>query len=257
MVVRAKIAVDPITAALTVTSDPLPTMLDGIPLQLQAVNVTIDRPSFTFNPTNCVPTTIAGTVNSAEGLSADVGSHFQVTNCSGLAFKPTLKVSTSGKTSRQAGCQFDVKLSYPAGSVGKAANIKSVKVDLPKQLPSRLTTLQKACPDSVFDQNPAACPAGSRVGEATATTPILPGELRGPAYFVSHGGAKFPELIVVLSGYGVTVHLDGETFINKAGITSSTFRQIPDVPVSSFELKAYRRAPTRRSRPTETSAQRH
>ncbi len=129
-----------------------------------------------------------------------------------------------------------MKLSYPTGSFGKAANIKSVKVDLPKQLPSRLTTLQKACPDSVFDANPASCPAASRVGTATATTPILADRLNGPAYFVSHGGAKFPELVIVLSGDGVTVHLDGETFINKAGITSSTFRSIPDVPVSTFEL---------------------
>jgi hypothetical protein len=132
---------------------------------------------------------------------------------------------------------LDVKLTYPSGAFGKAANIKAVKVALPKQLPSRLTTLQKACPDSTFNSNPAACPAASRIGAATATTPILGDTLTGPAYFVSHGGAKFPELVVVLSGDGVTVQLDGETFISKAGITSSTFRQIPDVPVSTFELK--------------------
>jgi hypothetical protein len=60
--------------------------------------------------------------------------------------------------------------------------------------------------------------------------------LEGPAYFVSHGGAKFPELIIALSGQGVTVYLHGETFISKAGITSSTFRTIPDVPIGVFEL---------------------
>jgi hypothetical protein len=109
-------------------------------------------------------------------------------------------------------------------------------VDLPKQLPSRLTTLQKACPDSVFNQNPAACPAGSRVGTATATTPILEVVLSGPAYFVSHGGAKFPELIIVLSGHGIVVDLHGETFISPAGITSSTFRQVPDVSIGVFTL---------------------
>jgi hypothetical protein len=237
VVVRAKIVVDPITAELTVTSDPLPTMLDGIPLQLKAVNVTIDRPSFTFNPTSCAPTAINGSIASSEGLAAKVSTRFQVTNCAGLSFKPGFKVSTTGKTSRKNGAGLDVKLTYPTGSLGKAANIKSVKVDLPKQLPSRLTTLQKACPDSVFDQNPAACPPASRVGSATASTPIIPESLAGPAYFVSHGGAKFPELVIVLSGYGVTVQLHGETFINKAGITSSTFRSVPDVPIGSFELK--------------------
>ena len=112
-----------------------------------------------------------------------------------------------------------------------------VKVDLPKQLPSRLTTLQKACPSATFEANPANCPADSRVGTATAITPVLPVTLTGPAYFVSYGGAKFPELVIVLQGYGVTVYLHGETFISKAGITSSTFRKVPDVPITSFELK--------------------
>jgi hypothetical protein len=88
----------------------------------------------------------------------------------------------------------------------------------------------------VFNQNPASCPAQSRVGYAKAVTPVLPVPLEGPAYFVSHGGQKFPELIIVLQGYGVTVYLEGETFINKAGITSSTFKAVPDVPVGSFEL---------------------
>ena len=88
----------------------------------------------------------------------------------------------------------------------------------------------------MFAANPAACPAASKIGTATATTPLLPVSLSGPAYFVSHGGAKFPELIIVLQGYGVTVDLHSETFINQAGITSSTFRTIPDVPVGTFEL---------------------
>ena len=78
--------------------------------------------------------------------------------------------------------------------------------------------------------------AGSVVGFGTALTPILPVPLTGPAYFVSHGGAKFPELIIVLQGDGVTIDLHGETFISKAGITSSTFHEVPDQPVTSFEL---------------------
>ena len=79
-------------------------------------------------------------------------------------------------------------------------------------------------------------PPGSRVGTATATTPVLPVHLEGPAYFVSHGGAKFPELIIVLTGEGVTVDLHGETYISKTGITSSTLRTVPDVPIGTFEL---------------------
>jgi hypothetical protein len=236
VVVRAKIAVDPIDAHLTVVSDPLPSMLDGIPLQLKVVNVTVDKPNFTFNPTNCEKLAVAASMTSTEGLSASVASPFQVTNCAKLAFKPQFEVTTKGKTSRSKGASLAVRLSYPKAPWGSQANVAKVKVSLPKQLPSRLTTLQKACTAEVFDQNPAACPPASRVGTATATTPIIPVPLTGPAYFVSHGGAKFPELVIVLSGYGVTVQLHGETFISNAGITSSTFRQVPDVPIGTFEL---------------------
>jgi hypothetical protein len=236
VVVRAQIFVDPQTAALTVKSDPLPTMLDGIPLQLKVVNVTIDRPEFIFAPTNCSKLQITGTLSSSEGLSAPVASPFQVTNCASLAFKPKFTVSTSGKTSKANGASLSVKLAFPNAPQGAEANIHSVSVDLPKQLPSRLTTLQKACTAAQFESNPAGCPAASIVGHARATTPLLPVPVEGPAYFVSHGGEAFPSLILVLQGYGVTVDLVGTTFISKAGITSSTFKTVPDVPVGSFEL---------------------
>ncbi len=236
VVVRAAISVDPTTAALTVTADPLPTILDGIPLQLRVVNVVIDRPGFTFNPTDCNPLSIAATMSSTEGQIAQVSAPFQVTNCAGLAFKPSFKVSTSGHTSRANGASLDAKLSYPAGALHKYANIARVKVSLPKQLPSRLTTLQKACAAAQFESNPAGCPSASVVGIARASTPVLSAALSGPVYFVSHGGEEFPSLIVVLQGQGVRVDLVGSTFISKAGITSSTFKSVPDVPVSTFEL---------------------
>ena len=236
VVVRSAIDIDPRTAALTVTSDPLPTELDGIPLQLKAVNVTIDRPGFMFNPTNCDKMAIGGTLASTQGAASAVSSSFQVTNCAALSFKPIFHASTSGHTSRARGASLDVKLSFPKGSLGHETNIAKVKVDLPKRLPSRLTTLQKACPAETFDANPAACPAASVVGVVRASTPVLPVELTGPVYFVSYGGAKFPELVIVLQGDGVRVDLHGQTFISKKGITSSTFKTVPDVPVSSFEL---------------------
>lgn len=239
VIVRAKVEVDPHTAALTVTTDSsgpyaIPRILDGIPLQIQHVNVSIDREKFTFNPTNCEKQQITGSLTSDEGDSAALAVPFQVTNCATLAFKPKLTATTSGKTSRANGASLHVKLTYPEGPYD--ANISKVKVDLPKQLPSRLTTLQKACSAKTFEANPASCPAASIVGHAKASTPVLPVPLEGPAYFVSHAGEEFPDLVIVLQGYGTTVDLVGSTFINSKSITSSTFKTVPDVPVGSFEL---------------------
>ena len=235
-VVRAAVAVDRHTAQLTVTSDPLPTIKDGVPLQVKSVDVDVNRPGFMFNPTSCDAMGVSGSMSSIEGMSAAVSSPFQVTNCAALAFQPAFKVVTSGKASKQNGASLDVKLSFPSAPQGSEANVRKVKVELPRQLPSRLTTLQKACLAAVFDANPLACPAASIVGYARAITPILPVPLTGPAYFVSHGGEAFPDLVIVLQGYGVTVELTGNTFISKSGVTSSTFATVPDVPVGSFEL---------------------
>jgi hypothetical protein len=234
VVVRAAVNVNPSTAALTVTSEPLPQILQGVPLNIRAVNVTLNREHFIFNPTNCNPLAVSATLTSALGASVPVSTRFQATNCTSLAFTPKFTVTTSGKTSRAGGASLDARIQVPAG--GSQANFARVKVELPKALPSRLTTLQKACTAQVFQTNPAGCPAASLVGYAKATTPLLPVTLTGPAYFVSHGGEAFPSLIVVLQGYGVRVDLVGATFISKKGITSSTFASVPDVPVNTFEL---------------------
>src|ERR1700722_8343734 len=236
VIVRAAINVNPTTAALTVTSDPLPTIIDGIPVQVKSVNVVIDRPDFIFNPTNCNPMSLGGSVTSLQGATASLSSRFQVTGCGDLKFKPEFKVSTSGKTSRANGASLDARVSFPKSALGTQANFAKVKVDLPKQLPSRLTTLQKACPSATFEADPAGCPSGSVIGVVKAITPALPVELAGPVYFVSHGGEQFPSLVVVLQGDGVRVDLTATTVISKAGITSSTFSAVPDVPVGSFEL---------------------
>jgi hypothetical protein len=233
---RSAISVNPETSALTVTADPLPTVLDGIPLQLRLVNVTINRPGFIFNSTSCNKLQVGATLTSTEAASASGSSSYQVTNCGALTFKPKFTVSTSGKTSRAAGASLDAKVTFPTGSQATHANIHSFKVDLPKQLPSRLTTLQKACTAATFDANPANCPAPSVIGTVRVNTPVLPVQLTGPVYFVSHGGEAFPSLEIVLQGDGVRVDVVAATFISKAGITSSTFKTVPDVPFESFEL---------------------
>jgi hypothetical protein len=231
VVVRQTIEIDPHDAHVTVTSDPFPTIIDGIPLRLRRVGATIDRPNFTFNPTNCTPMAIAGTLRSVAGTAARVSSHFQVGECARLRFKPKFTVLTNAKTSKANGASLHVKVTSSTGQ----ANIAKVKVDLPKQLPSRLTTLQKACPDATFNANPASCPAASVVGSATAVTPILKNPLTGPAYLVSHAARAFPDLVIVLQGEGIVLDLVGNTDI-KNGVTISSFNSVPDAPVTSFDL---------------------
>lgn len=248
VVIRFALQINPLTAQAEIEgtgSEAIPHIIDGIVVHVREIHVYMERHDFVLNPTSCAPMSISDTINGggadpsnpADQDSVTVATPFQAADCQNLQFKPSLKASTTGKTSRKIGASLKVTLTYPNAPLGTQTNIRSVKVDLPEQLPSRLSTLQKACPIATFEANPAACQPDSRVGTAIATTPILPESLKGPAYFVSHAGLKFPELIIVLQGYeGVKLDLHGETFISKQGVTSSTFRAVPDAPVGKFEI---------------------
>lgn len=231
VIVRASIHIDPNTGQVTVTSDPLPQSRDGVPFRLRTVHTEINRPGgFTFNPTNCSEQQVTGTLTGAQGAKASVSSPFAATGCAALPFKPTFTASTSGKTSKANGASLVVKVAQRSGE----ANIHKVDLQLPLALPSRLTTLQKACTEAQFNVNPAGCPEGSFIGTAKAVTPVLNVPLVGPAILVSHGGAAFPDVEFLLQGEGVEIILDGKTDIKK-GITYSKFDTVPDAPISSFE----------------------
>ena len=231
VVVRSAIHIDPNTAQVTVISDPLPQSKDGVPFRLRTVNVEINRAGgFTFNPTDCAQQPITATITGAQGATAAVSSPFAVTGCASLPFKPSFTASTQAKTSKTDGASLVVKVTQKPGE----ANIHKVDLQLPLALPSRLTTLQKACTEAQFNANPAGCPEGSVIGVATAHTPVLNAPLTGPAILVSHGGAAFPDVEFLLQGEGVEIVLDGKTDIKK-GITYSMFETVPDAPISSFE----------------------
>jgi hypothetical protein len=236
IVLRTRIEIDPQTAALTITSDPLPQIVLGVPLRLQRVTLNIDRPGFMFNPTNCNPRRVAATIVGTQGAIADVSNPFGLTGCKNLVFKPILKASTGAHTSYANGAGLDLKLTFPHAAPGTAANLAQIKITLPRHLPSRLTTLQNACPDTTFDANPSACPGTSIVGIARAQTPILPAELIGPVYFVSHGHDVFPSPALVLQGDGVQFRVTGATIIDNRGIASVGFDTLPDVPIRRLEL---------------------
>jgi hypothetical protein len=234
VVVRVALYIDQNTAQIRAVSDPLPTILDGIPLDVRSVSLEMNRAGFTFNPTSCEPMTVGGEAISTLNQTAGLSNRFQVGGCQGLPFKPAMAITTQGRTSKANGASLNVKVSQKTGE----ANIHKVDLTLPKVLPARLTTLQQACTEAQFAANPAGCPPGSFIGTAKAITPVLGVPLTGPAILVSHGGAAFPDVVFLLQanerGSDIRIDLDGKTDIKK-GITYSRFETVPDAPIASFE----------------------
>jgi hypothetical protein len=234
VVVRVALYINPSTAQISAVSDPIPSILDGIPLDVRSVSLNMDRAGFTFNPTSCEALSVTGQAISTLGQVAGLSNRFQVGGCAGLAFKPSLTASTVGKASKANGASLTVKVAQKPGE----ADIHKVDLTLPMTLPARLTTLQQACTEAQFNTNPANCPPGAFIGTATATTPILSVPLTGPAILVSHGGAAFPDVEFLLQanerGSIIQIDLDGKTDI-KRGVTYSRFETVPDAPITSFE----------------------
>jgi hypothetical protein len=242
--VRAKIEVDPTTAQLTVTTDPLPQMVAGVPTDLREIDAVIERPEFMINPTNCDPREFSGTAygtpapgESGPHAAASISSRFQVGSCRELAFTPSLTTTTPARSSKLNGAALSFKIAYPKGAMGKQSWFREAKFDLPKQLPARLTTIQQACLAATFEHERSHCPAHSVIGRAVVRTPVLPVPLEGNVYFVSYGGAAFPDVVLVLDGDNVHIELHGNTFIDgKTGVTTATFKNTPDVPFESIEV---------------------
>jgi hypothetical protein len=230
VVTRAAITVGLYSGRVTVTST-LPSIVGGVPLRLQSLSVSVNRPNFLFNPTSCAPLSTESLLTSTFGVSESLSSPFQVGGCGALPFTPTVSATSSANTSKLGGASLEVKVT----EAPHQADLHELQLQLPKQLVARLSTLQKACLAAEFEAGPppGTCKSTARVGTATVTTPVLPDPLTGSAYFVSHGAASFPDLDLVLQGDGVEVVLVGHTHIAHSSVTTSTYESLPDVPISS------------------------
>jgi len=233
VVTRAAISVGLYNARVTVDST-LPSIVGGVPLRLKGINVNVNRKHFASNPTSCVPLSTDSLLHSTLGAQDPLSSPFQAVDCGALAFKPQVRVNTTGKTSKANGASIQVKLTQPPGQ----ANIREMQLQLPKQLVARGSTLRKACLAASFESGlpPGSCQPTARVGSVTVATPVLPGTLTGTAWLVSHGGAAFPDLDLVLKGDDLEVVLVGHTHIANSSVTTSTFENLPDVPVTSVTV---------------------
>jgi hypothetical protein len=243
VVVRQKIYVDPIDAHVTTVSDPLPTIVKGVPVRLQNLQVDIDKAGFMRNPTSCTPNEIKGTLSSISGQNAPVASRFQVGECAALALKPKLALTLSGKGESTDGKHPAVtaNLVQPEGQ----SNLKKVRVALPLSLALDPDNANGLCEFVDGSKVTPTCPAASIVGTATAVTPILDEPLTGPVYFVKNirkdpkSGREIrtlPKLVIPMVGQnGLKLTLTGTSAVENDQLVT-TFDNVPDAPVSSFKL---------------------
>lgn len=241
VVVRQKIYVDRRDAHVTIHSDPLPTIVSGVPVQLQRLEVAVDKPGFMINPTSCDPHAIHGALASVAGQTADIDARFQVSDCASLGLRPKLGLELTSrsqlKTGRHPG--LDATLAMPGGP--GQANLKQVEVALPLSVALDPKNARALCtPEQAAARQ---CPETSIVGQASARTPILDQPLSGPVHFVEgrrrtatgRTVATLPKLLITLRGQ-VELDLWADSDVKDRKLVS-TFAAIPDAPISAFRLQ--------------------
>lgn len=232
VVIRNGAYVNPKTAQITVKSDPIPTVLHGIPLNVRDIRIDIDRPSFMLAPTNCEAMSLSAQVQGEKGGSAAASNRFQVGDCGALGFKPNLKLKLKGGTKRGKYQQLTATLTARPGD----ANIAFTSVRFPQSIFLAQEHIRTVCTRVQFAAD--SCPLGSIYGEAEAVTPLLDQPLVGPVYLRSSDNV-LPDLVAALRGpdsQPIEVELVGRTDSKNRG-NRNTFDVVPDAPVSKFTLR--------------------
>ncbi len=240
VIVRSAVRIDPQTTQASIDAtgtDPIPHIIDGVPIHLRDIRAYIDRPQFTLNPTSCEPSSVASAMNGAglrfadptDNTLATATAPFQAFDCSSLDFKPRIGLKMKGGTKRGDYASLQVVVRPRAGD----ANIRSAQVTLPPSLFLEQGNIKTICTKAQFASH--NCPPGSVYGHVRAFTPLLEDPMEGPAYLRS-SSHTLPDLVFVLRGHGVEVDVAGRIDSIKGGIRG-TFPTIPDAPVSKFVLK--------------------
>jgi hypothetical protein len=228
IVVRSAIDVDPTTAQASVRSEPIPQIIEGIPIPSRAIHVHLDRPDFALNPTGCKMKAIDATVTSSQGAVAHPSSPFQATDCASLGFKPKLSLRLKGGTRRGDHPRLKAVLTTRPGD----ANIAKTVVALPRSEFLDQAHIKTVCTRVQFAAE--QCPHGSIYGRARAISPLLDNPLEGPVYLRSSDNL-LPDLVIALDGE-IEVDVVGRIDSIRGGIRS-TFAAVPDAPVSKFVLE--------------------
>ncbi|MBF6619024.1 MAG: hypothetical protein ITG02_02195 [Patulibacter sp.] len=245
VVVRAPLRVDANAGRAAVMSDPLPTIVGGVPLHLQRVQVALDRPRFMFNATSCQPMRVTGALISNVGAAAHPSVHYQAQGCDRVPLRPKLKMEITGgskELGKKGAPGIEAELTQEFGESG----LRQVKVTLPPSL--ALNTNNSNEEGALCEPAQAAaraCPESSRIGWAEAETPALHEPLKGPVYFVrgertvnGRTVATLPGLYVKLDGQGVPLDLRATSSVTSKSpqLLEATFSDIPDAPIKRFRL---------------------
>ncbi|HWO15837.1 MAG TPA: hypothetical protein VNM89_03895, partial [Solirubrobacterales bacterium] len=225
IVTRVAAYIDPKTAQITGVSDPVPERLEGIPLNVRSIDLSLDKPQFSLTGTSCDPASIDGLLTSALDQVAQLSSRFQLSDCTRLPFKPRMTLSLRGGTRRGAYPALTIALMPRAGD----ANIASVSVALPRSEFLANEHIRTICtrPDFAAD----ACPAGAIYGEASVDTPLLDYDLTGHVYLRSSDNL-LPDVVPDLRGPAyqpIKLESAGRTDSIRGGIRT-TIDFVPDAP---------------------------
>jgi hypothetical protein len=232
LIVRGALRIDPHTGQVTIATDPLPSSFEGIPIRFQTLGLDLNRPGFMRNPTSCVPAEVKATLSSAAGTVAHPSSPFSLRNCIDLPFHPHLamQLGDSSQLHPEGKPSLTVKTQVPRGD----SNLRFLDLLLPKALKLDPSALRELCSRRAAEHG--ECPQGSKVGSASAHTPLLEGAMAGSIYLAQPQGNGSPDLWAQLRGSGIEVALHGETAV-KDGRAETTFAHTPDFPLSEFSLR--------------------
>jgi hypothetical protein len=230
---RAAMRIDGRSGRVTIASDSLPSVVGGMPIRLQALSLSLDRPGFVRNPTSCGPHALDSLLESSEGATATMSSPYRVNGCKHLGFKPRLRVALS--TGHRPHRNEQVGLRVSAHFRRADASLRSLSVSMPPALTLGIGKLKEIC--SRPDARRNLCPSGAKIGTARAHTPLL-GEkaLTGEIYVVQPRDDGEPDIWVALSGDGETLAIHGATE-SEHGRFATRLAGLPDVPLSDLTMR--------------------
>lgn len=228
IVVRTAIDLNPVTAQVIAKSDPLPQILEGVPIDYRDVRIEVKKPDFTVNPTSCEQRYITSKIYSDAGAVAQPSVPTKVGDCGALRFKPKLSFRLKGGTNRG---DFQA-LTAVLKTGKKESNLSRVSVTLPRSQFLEQAHIGTVCTRVQFAAK--KCPDASIYGKARAFTPLLDKPLEGPVYLRSSDNL-LPDMVADLRGQ-FDIELAGRIDSENGGIRT-TFEKVPDAPVTKFVLK--------------------